>query len=198
MTEGLSGATARVRELWANGDQTGAYALAVATTKDSLYRFLLHLLHDQEAAREIFQETYVRVYQGLGSFRGDASLTTWVLRIARNTAWNEARRLKVRRGREVPLEPEDADPPAPDASLPIVGHPKLAQAMSRLPGAQREAVLLFYLEDLSVAEIAAITGRPANTVKSDLMRARATLRSALSEPAALPRAGFVLLRENEP
>ena len=197
MTEGLSGATARVRELWAKGDQAGAYALAVAATKDSLYRFLLHLLHDEEAAREIFQETYIRVYQGLGGFRGDASLTTWVLRIARNAAWNEARRLKVRRGREVPLDLEDADPPAPVSSHPIGGHPKLAQALSRLPGPQREAVLLFYLEELSVAEVAAITGRPPNTVKSDLMRARATLRNALTEPSSLPRTGFVLLRENE-
>ncbi len=56
-------------------------------------------------------------------------------------------------------------------------------ALASLPRAQREAAELYYVEDQGVEEVARLTGRPANTIKSDLRRARAALRSALEPPA---------------
>jgi RNA polymerase sigma-70 factor, ECF subfamily len=172
--------TRRVREQWANGDQHGAYVLAVVSTQDSLYRFLVYLLRDEEDAREVFQDTYVRVFQGLGGFRGDAALTTWVLRIGRNLAWNRRRRDKVRRARELSLEETELDPPASKDPKPVAYARELHAALDRLPDTQREAVLLYYLEELSVGDVAAATGRPVNTVKSDLLRARTKLREYLA------------------
>ena len=167
--------THQVRRQWASGDRKGAYALAVASTQDSLYRFLLHLLRNEDEAREVFQDTYLRVYRGLDGFRGDATLTTWVLRIGRNLAWNRHRRARTRQTFETSLEESNADAAAPEREW----HGDLHAALAHLPEAQHEAVLLFYMEGFSVDEIAGITGRPPNTIKSDLLRARARLRERL-------------------
>jgi len=167
--------TEQVRRQWAGGDRRGAYVLAVQSTQDSLYRFLVSLLRDDDAARDVFQDTYVRVYRGLDGFRGDATLTTWVLRIGRNLAWNRHRRAKARRAVETSFEDSNFDPPAPEHER----HDDLYAALTQLSDAQREAVLLFYMEGFSVDDVARITGRPSNTIKSDLMRARATLRERL-------------------
>ena len=59
--------------LLAAGDREGAYARVVAETQDSLYRFLLHMLRDPEATREVFQDTYLRVFKALPGFRGEAA-----------------------------------------------------------------------------------------------------------------------------
>jgi RNA polymerase sigma-70 factor, ECF subfamily len=167
--------TEQVRRQWASGDRRGAYALAVASTQDSLYRFLVSLLRNDDEARDVFQDTYVRVYRGLDGFRGDATLTTWVLRIGRNLAWNRHRRAKTRLAVEMSLEETDQDPPAPERER----HDNLYAALAHLPDAQREAVLLFYMEGFPVEDVARITGRPCNTIKSDLLRARAKLRERL-------------------
>ena len=174
-TDATHNLTEQIRRQWASGDHRGAYALAVQATQDSLYRFLISLLRDEEEARDLFQDTYVRVYRGLDGFRGDASITTWVLRIGRNLAWNRHRHAKTRRAVEAPLDDSDFDPPAPEHQR----HDDLHAALTLLPDAQREAVVLFYMEGFSVNDVARITGRPSNTVKSDLMRARATLRERL-------------------
>jgi RNA polymerase sigma-70 factor, ECF subfamily len=170
------GVTQKIRRQWASGDRKGAYALAVHSTQDSLYRFLVHLLRDEDEAREIFQDTYVRVFRGLDGFRGDANITTWVLRIGRNLAWNRHRRAKTRHAIETSLEESDLDPPAPETRQ---THDDLHRALTYLPDVQREAVLLFYMEGFSVEDVARVTGRPANTVKSDLARARIRLREHL-------------------
>jgi RNA polymerase sigma-70 factor, ECF subfamily len=167
--------TEKVRRQWASGDRKRAYELAVASTQDSLYRFLMSLLRNEDEARDVFQDTYVRVYQGLDGFRGEASITTWVLRIGRNLAWNRHRRAKTRQTFETSFEESNTDAAAPEAAY----HGDLHHALAQLPESQREAVLLFYMEGFSVDEVAGITGRPSNTVKSDLLRARTKLRKHL-------------------
>lgn len=131
----------------------------------------------------------MKAFQGLGSFRGDASPTTWILSIARNLALNRIRRQRLEsRWRWTPCDlrttgdlPDVADPSGdPLSSLP---EPRLRTSLQALPPPQREAVILFYLEDLPVEEVARLTGRPANTIKSDLRRARQALLAALADPA---------------
>lgn len=167
-----------------SGDRDGAYRDVVETTQDSLYRYLRHLLRDEEAARDVFQDTYVRVFAALGGYRGEASLTTWVLTVGRNTALNRIRKEKGNR-RAVSLdELGEGGLGAAGASDPArepVATRSVLAAVESLPAAQREAVLLYYGEDRSVTEIAGLTGRTENTVKSDLLRARRRLRELLEE-----------------
>lgn len=167
-----------IRRLCRAGREEEAYARLVEATADPLYRFLRRFLRDDEAAREVFQETFLRVFRAIDTYRGEARLTTWVLAIGRNQALNHQRRVKTRR--EDPL-PEEPHPPAGSRTggEGSVLTRSVGAAVEGLPAPEREAVLLFYGEDRSVAEIASLTGRPANTVKSDLLRARRRLRDAL-------------------
>jgi RNA polymerase sigma-70 factor (ECF subfamily) len=156
-------------------------------TRDSVYRFLRHLVRNDDEAADLFQESYLRAFAALESFRGEASPTTWVLTIARNVAFNRMRRRRLEaRYRTAVDEPPDAPDPAADEArradeARIDVDRRLTEAISRLSPAQREAVLLYYIEDRAVEEVARITGRAANTVKSDLKRAREALRRELGE-----------------
>jgi RNA polymerase sigma-70 factor (ECF subfamily) len=66
-----------VRKLLESGNIEMAYQLAVESTRDSLFRYLKHLLRNEDATREVFQETYLRVFRSLRGFRGEARLKTW-------------------------------------------------------------------------------------------------------------------------
>jgi RNA polymerase sigma-70 factor (ECF subfamily) len=133
------------------------------------------MVRDEEVARDLAQDTFIRAFQALGSFRGEARLTTWILAIARNVALNRARRLKLERR----WQAEAATPLADFATIQEPVSRRLMTALDELPAPQREAVVLYYVEDLGIEEVAALTRRPANTIKSDLHRARATLRAAM-------------------
>lgn len=151
-------------------------------TRESVYRFLKHLVRDDEEAADLFQETYLRAFAAIDSFRGESSATTWTLTIARNVAFSRMRRQRLEgRYRVVVEEPPDVpDPGMADAhraeEARIDVDRRLLEAVQRLSHPQREAVLLYYLEDRAVEDVARITGRGANTVKSDLRRAREALK----------------------
>jgi RNA polymerase sigma-70 factor (ECF subfamily) len=175
-----------VRDLCRGGREEDAYARIVDGTADGLYRFLRRFLRDEEAAREVFQETYLRVFRSLGTFRGEARLMTWVLAIGRNQALNHQRRVKTRREDPLPEEPPVARGSGAAGVEAGVLSRSLAVAVESLPAPEREAVLLFYGEDRTVAEVSSLTGRPPNTVKSDLLRARRRLREALEDEDPSP------------
>lgn len=145
-----------------------------------MYRYLKAMVRDEELARDLTQDTFLRAFRSLGGYRGDAQLATWMLAIARHVAFNRARRRRLEERWHVVT---GALPEVPDPrSVADSRDPLLLDALAALPAAQREAVALYYLEDLDVDAVAHLTGRPANTVKSDLHRARAALRAVLGEP----------------
>src|SRR5512140_88664 len=168
-----------VRALWRAGRFEEARLALVQATERSVYRFLKAMVRDEDLAQDLAQDTFVRAFQSLGSFRGEARLTTWILAIARNLAVNRARRNRLENRWVVAIEdsPEVADTRAALGAA----EPRLMAALEELPAPQREAVLLYYVEDLRIDDVARLTGRPANTVKSDLYRARVSLRQALED-----------------
>ena len=177
-----------VREHLAAGREEEARHALVESTRDSVYRFLLWMLRDEILAEDLFQETYLRAFRGLPAFRGESSLATWILTISRNLALNRLRRERNETVRRVAMDdlPELSDPAGPaggedleTAARGALADRHLLSALDCLTPAQREAVLLYYLEDRGVDEVARITGRPVNTIKSDLRRARQTLRECL-------------------
>ena len=106
--------------------------------------------------------------------REKEKLPQWLMKITAN----EARRLCQRRSRTVPLEDLPAEPAAPERET---GDGALWQAVQSLPRDQREAVVLFYYEDLPTEEIARILGTTPGAVRVRLSRAREKLRSILKE-----------------
>jgi len=151
----------------------------VHETQHSVYRFLKAMMRDEDLAQDLAQDTFVRAFQSLGSFRGEAKATTWILAIARNLALNRSRRLRLeQRWQQLTDQPPDL---AEREAVPEPGEPRLTAALAALPPVQREAIVLYYVEDLGIDDVARITGRPANTIKSDLHRARAALRAVLEQ-----------------
>lgn len=154
-----------------------------------LHRYVLQRSGlDSDAAAEVAQEAAVAALRSAHRFRGESSLYTWLCGIARRKVadW-------YRRERRRPLSLDDltagglaliSEGPLPDE---VVAHAETArvvhQAVWGLPESQREAVLLKYVEECSVAEIARQFGRSEKAVESLLSRGRATLRRELARLA---------------
>jgi RNA polymerase sigma-70 factor (ECF subfamily) len=156
-----------------------------------LYRIARGAVDDDTEAEDIVQETFVRAYRKLGTFRGDAPLRTWLVSILLNEARSQLRR------RRPMVQPEQIDSSAPDpywASRVGAGsgdpmslaaraeiHRLLDDAIGQLPGPYRAVYLLRELDECSVEETAARLAIKPQTVKTRLHRARRLLRQSLEQ-----------------
>lgn len=148
-----------------------------------VYALCLRLAADAGVARELTQDTFVRAWEALPRFRADASLTTWLHRIAVN-ALLERRRGDRRRAARVALADDEDDSDvemagvvaAPDVATAI----DLERAIGALPPGVRRAFVLHDVEGYTHEEIATMTGLAAGTLRAQLHRARQLLMRALS------------------
>lgn len=143
-------------------------------SRTSLYRLALSVTRNSADAQEAVAEAVCRAYERYSQLREKEKLPQWLLKITAN----EARRLCRRRGRTIPLDALPAEPAAPRWETEVG---VLWQAVQTLPRDQREAVVLFYYEDLSTEEIARIVGTSPGAVRVRLGRAREKLRNLLKE-----------------
>ncbi len=139
----------------------------------AVLRLALRLTGRQEDAEDIAQETFVVARQKMGTFRGSSTLRTWIHRIAFNEykMWRRKRR---------PLQLAEFDRPSNDSGIAAfeTGH-ILENAMQSLPAKQREAFILFEVEQLSMQEVAHVLGVPIGTAKARVHYARQGLRRQL-------------------
>lgn len=135
---------------------------------------------DAALADDLAQETFVAAWRHVGSFRGDAKVSTWLHRIAYNT-WLAHRR-GVRELASVEADDMMADAmdlaPALDAAVPR--QIDVARALAALPEAERVALVHCFQLDLSHAEAAEVLGWPLGTLKSHVARGKARLRERLA------------------
>ena len=155
--------------------------------RPKILRYLGQLVGKEEAD-DLAQVVMLRVSQGLAGFRGDASLTTWIYRIATNAALD---RLRARRAEPLQApcaaEEDDAETVPPELRAPSVEALAIRSEMSacirafvgRLPDRYASVLVLSELEGFRNAEVAAILGISLDTAKIRLHRARAALRGAL-------------------
>jgi RNA polymerase sigma-70 factor (ECF subfamily) len=171
----------RLLEEAANGN-TAAFQILYERYRDPIFRFAYRLLGSVEAAEDVAHDCFLGLIKDPGRFDSTrASLRTYLYAAARNQA---AKRYQSF-GRETAIdeladEPRIADRQGPMALVldnEMAG--EVAQAIASLPLLQREALVLFEYEDLSLAEIAAVVGADSGTVKSRLFRAREKLRARL-------------------
>jgi RNA polymerase sigma-70 factor (ECF subfamily) len=164
------------------GDRAAIEAL-LERHEPTIYRFGLRLCGDEESAREVLQETMLAAFKNLSSFRGEASVSTWLYQIAKSFCIKERRRPAAAHaaGAEPPRE-DLADPgPGPDSLV----HARrigaaLAAGIAALGDEQREALVLRDVEGLSAEEAAAVAGVQVGALKSRLHRARVELRAHLA------------------
>lgn len=174
--------------------EAAAFEQLVAERSGDIYAVLYRLTSDAEEARDLTQETFLRAFQSINRFRGDADLKTWLYRIAINQARNRWRWWRRRRRdvtvsldgnggpSEQPLSASLRNVNAPDPEEEALAHEREAQLRAALAGLRRsyrEAVILRDVEGFSYEEIATTLEISIGTVKSRLSRGRFELRRKL-------------------
>ena len=159
----------------------------------SVYRVAFRITGNEADAEEAAQEAFLRAYNKLPSFHQDSAFSTWITRIAMNTAIN----LVERRNRDLSYHaPRIADEPSPDGiTVTVAATSKQSPesvlldseaaslrraAMDTLTPMERTAFTLRHMEDLPIAEIAAALNVPANSAKQAVFRAVGKLRRSLA------------------
>jgi len=146
---------------------------------DRVYRLAYRLAGDDELAREFTQDTFVRAFERLGTFRGEAKLSTWLHAIATSVVLNGLRKVKRFRQRETDLD-EAATSAGGRAAEPDLKR-RLAQAIDGLADGYRMVFVMHDVEGYTHEEIGATLGIETGTSKAQLSRARAKLRDALAD-----------------
>ena len=131
---------------------------------------------DMALAGDLAQETFLRAYKHIRSFRGEARFSTWLYRIAYNCFREEARRRKEFVGIDEARQQEETDPRVTDPAL----RHDLMYALSLLPLHERSAILLCCQNGLSHDEAARVLDIPLGTVKTNVLRGREKLKRALA------------------
>jgi RNA polymerase sigma factor (sigma-70 family) len=141
---------------------------------DALWRYARRLTGSDDAASDATQDVWLRVLRGIGRLREPARLRPWLFGIARRALMD---RLRVKYAAPEMMDAADVDLAAgqPDDDLELEIE-SMQDAMARLPVVEREVLTLFYLRELTLAEVADILQVPVGTVKSRLFRARRLLR----------------------
>jgi RNA polymerase sigma-70 factor, ECF subfamily len=146
---------------------------------DRVYRLVYRMVGDGALAEEYTQDTFVRAFDRLESFRGESALSTWITAIAISVVYNGQRKVRRLRSREVELE--HAEPVAvttrqADPDLKV----KLNAAIDSLPEGYRTVFLMHDVEGFTHEEIGSALGIQDGTSKAQLSRARARLRRELA------------------
>ncbi len=159
----------------------------VASYRDRARRLAWRLVGgDEAAADDVVQDSFVKAYRGLKSFREEASIETWFYRILIRQAQSYRRWRAIRE-----LWGGHQEDDVPDPSCSGFGDPglrrRIAKAFDQLSRRQREAFILVHLEGFTVQECADLLGKPTGTIKSHLHRALTSLRADLADLQDLTR-----------
>ncbi len=152
-----------------------AFGRLVERYQSPVRRMMLNLTGgDRQLSDDLAQETFIRAWLKIGSFRAAAKFSTWLYRIAYNTFCDHARSRRMSVGIEAAesMAGRDGDE---DAGM------DLARALTMLREEERAAMQFFYMEDLTVEKISTIMNCPAGTVKSHLARGREKLSHYLKD-----------------
>jgi RNA polymerase sigma-70 factor (ECF subfamily) len=151
--------------------------------------YVYRMVGDYDAALDLTQEVFIRVYNSLGRYRAEFKFSTWIYRIAHNAAIDHLRRVGASRTEEMTIEGEGGNtfekPLASKAPSPEQEtergerRAEIEEVVGQLPHAYRELIVLRHSHDLSYDEIAEVTGLPLGTVKNRIFRAREAMRELL-------------------
>lgn len=166
------------------GDQ-GSFAELVRRHTPSIYSFCYRLVGNQHAAEDCTQETFIKVWKSLGRYRNEFAFRTWIFAIARNTTTDYLRKKKStpfsfmwgnsEEKFEDHLETLEESPEVHVEHA--MTKESLEEVLGRLPEHYKTVLILHYQEGMTFQEIASVTDRPLNTVKSWHRRALETLRN---------------------
>lgn len=166
-----------------------AFSLLVGRYKNPLVNFTYRMTGDYETAVDLVQETFLRLYTRAGTYRPVARFSTWVYAIASNLARSELRRRKRWRMFRYSGEGDDRSDTRPEPSDPgalpdeqaeeAMRAEEVGAALRALPAVFREALILYYIQEMKYEEICDVLGIRMGTLKSRLNRGRNLLAESL-------------------
>jgi RNA polymerase sigma-70 factor (ECF subfamily) len=168
-----------------------AFNVLVADYSEMVFNLALRMVRARELAEDLTQEVFVKVFKGLPGFRGRSSLSTWIYRIAYNTAVSEMEKVRYRY-ETTDLDDLDSTVKSDTAFAESSGDfldaidrsetvQKLNHLIEELKPEQKWAMTLYYMGDKTYEEISEIMGAPMGTVKTLLFRAKSELRRRLRD-----------------
>src|SRR5262245_11170511 len=156
-----------------------AFAALVDRYWDRLYRWLYHLTHDCHAAEDLTQETFLKAFAALDSFRAGTNFRAWLFRIAHNSFANQ-RRVAARARQPIPEHLPAGDEGPVERALSREALQLLARAVGRLPAEFRAAFLLRAEEGLSFRQVAQVLGITEETARWRVFKARQKLMTVMA------------------
>lgn len=167
------------------GDSS-AFERLIEPLEGRIYAVALRMCGNREDAQDCMQESMIRIYRALSSFKGQSSFSTWIYRITMNTCLDELRRRKARRSTSLDTLLDSGWSPTDETDTPerhaIQSEQRrtLERAIAELPEDMRAAVVLRDIQGLAYDEIASALNVNVGTVKSRISRGRERLREKLS------------------
>lgn len=162
---------------------TKAFAILVDRYKDLVFALAIRMLKHREEAEEVSQDTFIKVYKSLDSFKGDSKFSTWIYRVAYNSCLD---RIKKNKKEYLNVAIDDytehqikSIDNALDALISDERKEVIKECLDLLPPDDSALLTLYYFEDLSLDEIAKIVNLTSNNVKVKLFRSRKKLTSIL-------------------
>ena len=159
--------------------ETNLYSHFVNSYSNSIYSLIVRIVQTNEDAEELTQDSFLKAFKKLDTFKGDCSFSTWLFRIAYNTAISATRKRKM----EFPMVDEAMMESVPDEAIETffegdeneIRLQKLEEAITKLNVEEKTLITLFYTEDKSVAELARVLDLTPENVKVKLHRVRKKL-----------------------
>ncbi|QEH35415.1 RNA polymerase sigma factor SigV [Aquisphaera giovannonii] len=161
--------------------EPAAFAELVARMERPLLYFARSIVRDDDAAMDVLQAVWMTAFRGLRRLEEPSALRTWLYRVTRGHAVGHVRRDVARASAERSLaeDAEEASPPEDDGRFDAEDAAAVHRALDALDVRHREVLVLHFLEDMPVADVAAVVGCPPGTVKSRIFHAKRALKEAL-------------------
>ena len=163
------------------GDNNG-FNLLVQKYQRQVYAFCHRMIGNAEDASDVAQDSFLKAYNALGSFRQEAQFLTWMLRIAHNACIDKSRVESKHRSdslddMEYELGDDSSNPER--AAIRSDDERRVWEAIFRLPEKYQTSLVMFHFDGKSIKDISGSLGKPEGTIKSDLHIAREMLRRKL-------------------
>ena len=175
-------------------DDERAFGELVSRYESKVYSLALKMLRNPEDAEDVLQDTFLRAYRGIKSFKGNSTFSTWIYRITANSALMRLRKRQLPTvsiddadEREAPINIADWAPGPVEQMLNQETQAAMTEAIDALPPEFRQVFVLRDIEELSNAEVAEILDLSVAAVKSRLHRARLKVRNRLATYFIEPR-----------
>jgi len=163
--------------------ETGSFEEIIRENQQKIYRVVFSLVRNEAETDEIVQQTFVQAFKAIKNFRGDASIGTWLTRIAINNARAYFRKRKFLsflydsegKAAEIRDDKQNTEKSAESEAT----KEKVKRAIAKLPARQKEVFVLKHIDGLSIAEISKVLGIAEGTVKANIFKAIKNLKKNL-------------------